>query len=277
MAPGLTLQSTVTLANGVEMPRFGLGTYKARGEDVEQSVLTALELGYRSIDTASMYENEEVIGRALREGGVPREDVFLTTKVWNDEQGFAETQRALARSLRRLGTDYIDLYLVHWPVREHFYETWQAMESLLAEGYARAIGVCNFLVPHLELLAEKADVMPMVDQYEFHPYLQQPGLHAYCDENGIAVEAWAPIMRGRVDAVEALVEIGERHSKSPAQVSLRWLLQRGAIVIPKSVHAGRIRENAELFDFELSDAEMAAIDALDRGERLGRDPMTMAW
>lgn len=277
MAPGLTLQSTVTLANGVEMPRFGLGTYKARGEDVEQSVLTALELGYRSIDTASMYENEEVIGRALREGGVPREDVFLTTKVWNDEQGFAETQRALARSLRRLGTDYIDLYLVHWPVREHFYETWQAMESLLAEGHARAIGVCNFLVPHLELLAEKADVMPMVDQYEFHPYLQQPGLHAYCDENGIAVEAWAPIMRGRVDAVEALVEIGERHSKSPAQVSLRWLLQRGAIVIPKSVHAGRIRENAELFDFELSDAEMAAIDALDRGERLGRDPMTMAW
>jgi diketogulonate reductase-like aldo/keto reductase len=267
-----SIGDTVTLANGVEMPRLGLGTYKsAEGGDVERAVAAALALGYRLIDTASMYGNEVGIGRALAESGVPRDEVFLTSKVWNDEQGYDETLAACERSLTRLGTGYLDLYLVHWP-RPETPETWRAMERLLDEGIVRAIGVCNHLQHHLERLLETASVLPMVNQYEFHPYLQQTSLLGYCEGHDIVVQAWAPLMRGRVAEVPEIVEIAQRHGKSPAQVAIRWILQHGVATIPKSVHPERIAENADVFDFALTVDQMRAIDALDRGERLGPHP-----
>lgn len=266
------LSDTVRLANGVEMPRLGLGTYKsAEGGDAEGSVLAALELGYRSIDTASLDGNEAGIGRAIAASGVARGEIFLTSKVWNDEQGYDNTVAAFSRSLDRLGTSYLDLYLVHWP-REQTHETWRAIERLYAEGAVRAIGVCNHLEYHLEALLSVAEVAPMVDQYEMHPWLQQPSLRRYCEAHDIVVEAWAPLMKGRVAEEPALVEIAARHGKSPAQVAIRWLLQHGVVTIPKSVHRDRIAENASVFDFALTDADMAAIDAVDRGERFGPEP-----
>jgi len=270
MLTGIT--DTVQLANGVKMPRLGLGTYKsAEGGDVERAVLAALELGYRGIDTASLYGNEAGIGKAIAESSIPRAGVFLTSKVWNDEQGYASTVEAFERSLDRLGTDYLDLYLVHWPRKETL-DTWRAMEKLYSEGLVRAIGVCNHLEHHLESLIASAETAPMVNQYEFHPWLQQPSLRRYCQERGIVVQAWAPIMKGRVGEVPELVAIGERHGKSPAQVAIRWLLQHDVVTIPKSVHPERIAENAEVFDFQLDTTEMAAIDDLDRGERFGPEP-----
>ncbi len=271
----LDITSKVRLANGVDMPFLGLGTYKStEGGDVERAVSVALEAGYRSLDTASMYENEMGIGRAVRGSGVPREEVFIATKAWNDEQGEKRVQRAVDESLKRLGLDYVDLYLVHWPIPRLMASTWRGMERILESGRVRAIGVCNFLEHHLERLAEVAEIAPMVNQVEHHPRLQQPGLRSYCQDQGIALEAWAPIMRGRVNDIAELVQIGERHGKSAVQVTLRWMLQHGVVVIPKSVHAVRIRENAELFDFELSVEEMEAIDALDMGEagRFGKHP-----
>lgn len=266
------LSDNVRLANGVEMPRLGLGTYKsAEGGDVEGSVLAALELGYRSVDTASLYGNEAGIGRAIAASGVPRSEIFLTSKVWNDEQGYDNTLTAFSRSLEQLETDYLDLYLVHWP-RTETPETWRAIERLYAEGAVRAIGVCNHLEHHLEALLSVAEVAPMVDQYEMHPWLQQPSLRRYCEAHDIVVEAWAPLMKGRVAEEPALVEIAERRGKSPAQVAIRWLLQHGVVTIPKSVHRERIAENAGVFDFALTDAEMSAIDAVDRGHRFGPEP-----
>ncbi|PKQ30457.1 MAG: aldo/keto reductase [Actinobacteria bacterium HGW-Actinobacteria-10] len=269
----LDITSTVTLANGVEMPRFGLGTYKAaEGREVESEVAVALEAGYRAIDTASLYGNEAGIGRAIASSGIARKEIFLTTKVWNDEQGYESTLEAFDRSLERLRTDYVDLYLVHWPIARHYAATWRAMEEILESGRTRAIGVCNFLTQHLDALEAVSQVRPMVNQVELHPRLQQPELQAYCHERHIVQEAWAPIMRGRVFDIPEIVEIGRSHSKSAAQIAIRWVLQSGHVVIPKSVHAERIRENADVFDFELSEAEMAVILSLDRGERIGKDP-----
>jgi diketogulonate reductase-like aldo/keto reductase len=267
------IRSTVRLTNGVEMPRLGLGTYKTtHPAEVRTAVLAAFECGYRRIDTASMYGNEADIGRAIVESGVLRDELFIATKVWNDEQGFEKTLAACENSLQRLGIGYLDLYLVHWPMPEKMAETWRAMERLLAEGRTRAIGVCNHLEHHLEALFASASVPPMVNQYEFHPRLQQSALLGYCEGRDVVVEAWAPLMRGRVAEVQELVEIGTRYSKSPAQVVIRWILQHGIVTIPKSVHAERIRENADVFDFALSVEEMRAIDLLDRGERLGKHP-----
>ncbi|MBN2823032.1 MAG: aldo/keto reductase [Coriobacteriia bacterium] len=275
---GFSLESTIALANGVQMPRFGLGTYKSNeGRQVYDAVTFALDAGYRSIDTASLYGNERSIGAALGASGVCREDVFLTSKVWNNEQGYDQTLAALDASLERLDTTYLDLYLVHWPIKRLLQPTWRAMEDALGQGKVRAIGVCNFMQHHLEALLEVAEVAPMLDQYELHPWLQQPSLRRFCKSNGIAVEAWAPLMRGRVGEVPELVGIADQHGVSPAQVSLRWLLQSDVVVIPKSVHAERIRANAGALDFLLSQAETAAIDSLDRGERLGRDPDDLAW
>lgn len=267
--------STVRLSNGVEMPMLGFGTYKITdGTEVEQSVLTAFEAGYRSIDTASMYENEEAIGRALRACGIPRAEIFLATKAWNDEQGEEGVLRAIDRSLTRLGVERVDLYLVHWPFPQLYESTWRGMERALADGLTRAIGVCNFLPEHLEALRAVTGASPVVDQVEHHPWLQQPALREYCRNNDIVVEAWAPIMRGRTDEVPELVEIATAHGVSSVQVALRWHLQRGTVVIPKSTTPERIYENFDLFGFELTDAEMTAIDALDRGEagRLGKHP-----
>ena len=269
----LALSSTVALDNGSAMPLLGLGTYKsAPGAEVEGSVAAALRCGYRSIDTASLYENEESIASAIRASGVPREQIFLASKVWNDEQGYENTLAACDGSLGRLGTDYLDLYMVHWPLPATLASTWRAMEELYAAGKARAIGVCNHLPHHLEALLKTAEVPPMVDQVEFHPRLQQPRLQAYLAEHDIALEAWAPIMRGGVNGIPQLVEIGRAHNKSPAQVAIRWILQMGYVAIPKSVHEDRIAENADVFDFELTDEQMETIDRLDTGQRIGPDP-----
>lgn len=269
------LLSTVILNNGVSMPRFGLGTYEAKtGGEVEQAVRWAMELGYRSIDTASVYKNEDGVGRGLRESGIDREDVFLTTKVWNDDQGNQKTRQAIEQSLGRLGTDYVDLYLVHWPIPDLIESTWTAMEAIQRDGLAKAIGVSNFLVDHLERLLSFAEIPPAVNQIEFHPYLQQPQLVEFCREKQIQVEAWSPLMRARVLDVPELKQIGEKHGKSPAQVTLRWQLQLGLVTIPKSAHRERIEANAQIFDFELSEEDMQIINALDRNERTGPDPVT---
>jgi diketogulonate reductase-like aldo/keto reductase len=273
----LSLASTVTVSDGVEMPRLGFGTYKALGDEVERAVATAIEAGYRLIDTASVYTNEQHVGAALRASGLSRDELFITTKVWNDEQGYEQTREALARSLERLGLDHVDLYLVHWPRRDTLEATWHAMESLLAEGLTRAIGVSNFLPHHLESLARVATVPPAVDQVEFHPWLQQPALQSYLAEHDIALEAWAPLMKGHLSEEPLLARIGQAHGVTAAQVALRWILEQGHVAIPKSVHPERIRENADVFGFELTNVELQAISDLDRGHRFGPDPDTYAW
>lgn len=268
-----SLEDRVEIAPGVMMPRLGIGTFRsAGGYEVEHEVAYALRVGYRGVDTASMYGNEEGVGRALSRSGIPRDDVFVASKVWNDEQGYDSTLAACERSLRRLGLDRLDLYLIHWPVARLTRDTWRAMEKLVADGLTRAIGVCNFLVPNLEDLLTFANTPPAVDQVEHHPRLQQPELREFCSANGITMQAWAPIMRGAVTQIPEILDIARVHDKTPAQVSIRWILQHGVTTIPKSVHEARIAENADVFDFELSDAEMAVMDTLDRGNRVGRHP-----
>jgi diketogulonate reductase-like aldo/keto reductase len=268
-----SLADTVEIAPGIAMKRLGLGTYRAEaGADVEGEVRAGLALGYRLIDTAALYANEASIACALASTGIARQDVFVTTKLWNTEQGYDSALRAFSGSLDRLGFEYVDLYLVHWPIPSKLRSTWRAMEEILASGQARAIGVCNFLTHHLDELLTLAAVPPAVNQFEHHPRLQQPALVAYCQRLNITVQAWAPVMRGRVLLIPELVEIAQAHGKTPAQVSIRWILQRGVTTIPKSVHENRIRENAEVFDFELSSEEMAIIEGLDQGQRLGPDP-----
>lgn len=269
----LSLASTRALSNGVAIPRLGLGTYKAaEGFEVESQIAAALEIGYRGIDTARIYDNEDGVGRAIAASAIPREALFVATKVWNDDQGYERTLAAFDRSMERLGLDVLDLYLVHWPQPPLMRDTWRAMEKLYASGRVRAIGVCNHLVHHLEEMRRYAGVMPMVDQVEHHPGLQQPALREWCAANDIVLQAWAPVMRGRVFDIPELVTIGASHGKSAAQVSIRWILQHDVVTIPKSVHVERLRENADVFDFELSDEEMRVIDGLDRSERMGPDP-----
>lgn len=268
-----SITDAVTLSSGTPMPLLGVGTFRsAPGQETAHSVAAALRIGYRSIDTASMYENEASVSEAILASGIPREDLFVATKVWNDEQGYEETLAAFERSLSRLGLDYLDLYLVHWPVPRLMTGTWRAMEELHASGRARAIGVCNHLIPHLEALLALAEVSPAVDQVEFHPRLQQPALQHFCVQHHIQLEAWAPLMRGGVFQIPEIVEIAERHTKTPAQITLRWIAQKRVVTIPKSIHEERLRENADIFDFALSPTEMDAIDALDSGQRLGRHP-----
>jgi methylglyoxal/glyoxal reductase len=274
--PPVTLRSladTVEIAPGVRMNRLGLGTYRAAdGPDVLGEVSAALPLGYRLVDTAALYGNEHSVGRAIAQSGVPREQVFVTTKLWNTEQEPGRVAPAFAHSLELLGMDYVDLYLIHWPRPSRTQSTWRAMEELLTSGRTRAIGVCNFLPHPLEQLLATATVAPAVHQVEFHPRLQQPELVSYCRDAGITMQAWAPIMRGAVASIPEIVRIAQRHDKTAAQVSIRWILQQGITTIPKSVHSERIAENADVFDFELSEAEMAALAALDTGERIGPHP-----
>jgi diketogulonate reductase-like aldo/keto reductase len=267
------IQATTTLANGVKMPWFGLGVFRANeGREVRNAVSWALDAGYRSIDTASIYDNETGVGKALRASSVPREEIFVTTKVWNSEQRSGHTIQALETSLRFLQLDYVDLYLVHWPVEGYFKQTWRDMEAIYESGKARAIGVSNFLVHHLEALLPEATVVPMVNQVEFHPYLQSADLVAYCREQNIQLEAWSPIMKGKVTQVPELVALGEQYGKNAAQIALRWGLQREVVVIPKSTKQQRIIDNAAVLDFLLSDADMALIDSLEHGYRIGPDP-----
>lgn len=267
------IDDCTTLANGVEMPWLGLGVFRAsEGGEVEQAIQWAIERGYRSIDTATVYENEEGVGEGVRRGGVPRDELFITTKVWNSDQGYDSTLKAFDASLERLGMEYVDLYLIHWPVAGKFKDTWRALEELYGSGKAKAIGVSNFLAPHLEDLLADAKVVPMVNQVEFHPYLVQPELLAFCDEHDIRVEAWSPIMKGRAAKEPTLTKLAAKYGKSAVQLVLRWDLQHEVVTIPKSVHRDRIAENADIFDFEISNDDMEAIDGLDRGERFGPDP-----
>lgn len=268
-----SVSDTFKLANGVEMPCLGLGTWQSQdGPEVQRAVTWALHQGYRHIDTAAIYRNEIGIGQAVASSGLDRKEIFITSKVWNPDQGFEETLRAFDQSLKKLNTDYLDLYLIHWPVKGQFLETWRALEYLYQEGRVRAIGVSNFMVHHLHKLLETCEFIPMVNQFEFHPRLGQPDLVRFCRDRNILVEAWSPMMKGRVNDIYELVEIGKDYNKSAAQVSLRWALQKGIVVIPKSVRLERIKENAQLFDFELDDEEMALIDGLDQDIRIGPDP-----
>lgn len=269
----MNLKSTVTLQNGVEMPIFGLGVFLTKeGSEVENAVKYALERGYIHIDTAAIYANERGVGKAVRESGIPREDIFITSKVWNSDQGHQSTLKAFEKSLDRLGTDYLDLYLIHWPKGKLSVETWKAMEEIYESGRAKAIGVSNFLVHHLQDLLPTCKIKPMVNQVEFHPYLQQPPLQNFCKENQIQFEAWSPIMKGKVMEIDVLKALGVKYGKSPVQVTLRWEVQKGIVTIPKSIRKERIFTNADIFDFELSEEDMAKIDRLDKHQRVGADP-----
>ncbi|MET8557202.1 aldo/keto reductase [Streptomyces sp. NPDC004959] len=268
------LSPTVTLNNGVVMPQLGFGVFQVPDEETTAAVASALEAGYRSVDTAAVYGNERGVGRALASSGVPREDLFVTTKLWNDDQGYDATLRAFDASLAKLGLEYTDLYLIHWPTpaRDRYVDTYRALEKLLADGRTRAIGVSNFQPAHLERLVAETGVVPALNQVELHPGLQQRELRATHARFGIATEAWSPLAQGALLEEDVLTGLAARHGRSPAQIVLRWHLQSGNIVIPKSVTPARIRENLDIFGFTLSDDDMAAVDALDRGLRTGPHP-----
>lgn len=266
------IADTIMLNNGVPMPGLGLGVFKVGdGAPVTSAVKAALHIGYRSIDTAAVYGNEQGVGQALKESGVPRSDIFLTSKIWNADQGYASTFKAYEASLKKLQTDYLDLYLIHWPVADKFLDTWRALTELYHAGKVRAIGVSNFHINHLRALLDSSDVVPSVNQIELHPLLNQKEIRAFCQLNNITVEAWSPLMKGNL-SLPVLVEIAEKHQRTVAQIVLRWHIQHGVVVIPKSVHEYRIRENADLFGFSLSADEMARIDALNEDRRFGPDP-----
>ena len=269
----MNISSTTTLNNGVKMPWLGLGVFQSEdGKEVINAVKTALDSGYRSIDTAAIYHNERGVGKAILESKVAREDIFLTSKVWNSEQGYKSTLAAFEESLDKLQTDYLDLYLIHWPKGEISIDTWKALEELYAKGKIKAIGVSNFLVHHLEDLLQNSKVIPAVNQVEFHPELVQPNLLKYCREKGIQLEAWSPIMKGRVNDVPVLQALAVKYGKTPVQITLRWDIQKDVVTIPKSVTAERIVANADIFDFELSAEDMAKIDRLDKNRRIGPHP-----
>ncbi|MEU6522881.1 aldo/keto reductase [Streptomyces sp. NPDC046924] len=268
----------ITLNNGVEMPQLGFGVWQVPDAEAETAVAAALEAGYRSIDTAAAYGNEEGTGRAIAASGLPREDLFVTTKLWNTDHGYDSTLRAFDASLSKLGLDHVDLYLIHWPTpaRGRYVDTYRAFEKLYAEGRVRAIGVSNFQREHLEHLIAETSVVPAVDQIELHPHLQQRAAREYHAQQGIATEAWSPLGQGKgLLEVPAIVAIAQKHGRTPAQVVLRWHIQLGNVVIPKSVTPSRIRENIDVFGFSLDTEDLAAISALDEGRRLGPDPATL--
>jgi len=259
------VSGTTTLSNDVRMPYLGLGVYSMNNEEVTGAIHHALEAGYRLIDTASVYGNEEGVGKAVRESDLPREEIFVTSKVWNIDQGYERTLKAFDKSMNRLGLDYLDLYLIHWPVSDQYKDTWKALEKLYNEGRIRAIGVSNFLIHHLKDLMEDAEITPMVNQVEFHPHLVQQELHDFCHEHQIQPEAWAPLMRGKVNDIHLLRGLAEKYGKTPAQIVLRWDLQKGVVTIPKSSNPERIRSNADIFDFEISEGDVKRIDDLEQG------------
>ncbi|MCM3765494.1 aldo/keto reductase [Neobacillus niacini] len=268
-----SLTDTTKLHNGVEMPWFGLGVFKVKeGSEVIESVKAALKHGYRSIDTAAVYKNEEGVGQAIRESGVPREEIFVTSKVWNSDQGYETTLQAYETSLKKLGLDYLDLYLIHWPGKDKFKETWKALETLYKEGRVRAIGVSNFHIHHLEELLKDAEIKPMVNQVEYHPHLTQKDLLAFCQQEGIQLEAWSPLKAGKLLDEPTISEIAEKYGKTTAQVILRWDLQNKVVTIPKSIKEQRIIENAEIFDFELTAEDMEKLNGLNKDERTGSNP-----
>ncbi|WP_281502386.1 aldo/keto reductase [Arenibacter sp. S6351L] len=267
------LKGAFTLNNGVEMPYFGLGVYLSEdGKEVTNAVKWALQDGYRHIDTASIYGNEEGVGIGIRESGVDRKDIFVVSKVWNSDQGYESTIKAYESSLKRLNLDYLDLYLVHWPVKRKYKDTWRAMEYLYKHKGVRAIGVSNFMQHHLEDLMTSSEIVPMVNQMEFHPYLVQQGLIDFCNKNTIQYEAWSPLMQGHIFELDIMKDLAAKYKKTIAQIVLRWDLQKGVITIPKSSKKDRIRANADIFDFELAPEDVKKLEQLDRGKRFGPDP-----
>ena len=261
----LTLQSHSKLNNGVEIPLLGLGVYQSPpGKTTERAVSYALKVGYRHIDTAYIYGNESDVGKALRQSGLRSEEVFITTKVWNTEQGYYNTLKACERSLRNLGLAYVDLYLIHWPVQRMSLETWKAMVQLLQEGKARSIGVSNYSIGNLKEILYHSDILPAVNQVEFHPFLYQKELLSFCNKNGIQLEAYSPLTRAKRLNHPIIVEIAKKYGKTPAQVLIRWSIQHDLVVIPKSIHEERIRENSHVFDFELRDEDMKYLDSLNK-------------
>jgi diketogulonate reductase-like aldo/keto reductase len=260
----LTLQSHATLNNGVKIPRLGLGVYQTpTGEATMNAVTYALKFGYRHIDTAWLYGNEGDVGMVVRESQIPREEIFITTKVWNTDQGYDSTLRACQRSLQHLGLSYIDLYLIHWPVQGMGTDTWKAMTQLLNEGKARAIGISNYEIFHIKEILQHSDIIPSVNQVEFHPFLYQKGLLEFCKKNNIQLEAYSPLSRGKKLNNPIVVSLANKYGKTPAQILIRWSLQHDLVVIPKSTHEARIRENSQVFDFELNEEDMKLLDSLD--------------
>lgn len=270
-----TLQSTTTLHNGVKMPWLGLGVFKVEdGEEVVSSVKAAIEAGYRSIDTAAIYGNEIGVGKAIAESNVPREELFITTKLWNANQGYDETLAAFDKSMEKLGLDYLDLYLIHWPVPSQgkYVETWRALEKLYKDGRVRAIGVSNFKIHHLQELIANCEIVPMVNQVEYHPRFNQKELHDFCKTNQIQLEAWSPLMQGGLLNDPILVEIANKYNKSTAQIIIRWDIQTEVVTIPKSTKPHRIAENADIFNFELTHEDMEKINELNTNTRMFADP-----
>lgn len=271
------LQETTTLNNGVKMPWFGLGVFKVEeGPELVNAVKTAINHGYRSIDTASIYGNEQGVGEGIREGikeaGIAREDLFITSKVWNADLGYESTLSAYEESLQKLGLEYLDLYLIHWPVEGKYKEAWRALETLYKEGKVKAIGVSNFHIHHLEELLKDAKVIPMINQVEYHPRLTQEVLKSFCQKNQIQLEAWSPLMQGELLDNPVLQEIAKTYGKTVAQVILKWDLQNGVVTIPKSTKSHRIMENASIFDFALTEEDMKRINELNQNKRVGPDP-----
>jgi 2,5-diketo-D-gluconate reductase A len=267
---------SVALHDGVSIPQLGFGVFQVPPEETQSAVEEALAVGYRHIDTAAAYQNEAGVGAAIAAAGLARDEVFVTSKLWNTEQGFDSTLRACERSLEALGMDRFDLYLIHWPVpsEDRFLDTWRAFEKIKADGQSRSIGVSNFRVEDLERVEREAEQLPTVNQIELHPNLQQAELRAWHAEHGVATEAWSPLAQGALLGDETIETIAAHHERSSAQVILRWHIQIGNVVIPKTVTPERVRENFELFDFELSEDDLAAIARLDKGERIGPDPAT---
>jgi 2,5-diketo-D-gluconate reductase A len=274
MMADVTSIPTVALHDGVEIPQLGFGVFQVPPGETQRVVEGALEAGYRHIDTAAAYRNEAGVGEGIAAAGLPREEVFVTTKLWNSEQGYDSTLSAFEKSLERLGLEHVDLYLIHWPMptEDRYLDTWRAFERIHEEGRARSIGVSNFRVEDLERLRAEAEVLPTVNQIELHPYLQQAELRAWHADHGVATEAWSPLAQGALLEDGTIETIAGHHGKTPAQVILRWHLQIGNVVIPKSVTPERILENIDVFDFELSEDDLAAIARLDTGERTGPDP-----
>lgn len=269
------MQPTITLNNGVQIPQLGLGVYDPKfGDETYQAVLWALECGYRHIDTAAVYRNEDQVGRAIKASGIPRSEIFITTKVWDTDQGLLKTPKAFEASLKLLGVDYIDLYLVHWPVRATRKEAYQALETLYEQRRVRAIGVSNYLAPHLEELFSYAQVVPAVNQFELTPYQHPKDTIALCKSRGICIECYSPLVRGRKKNDERLIAIAQKHHKSTYQVLIRWAIDHGFVTIPKSSDADRIRANFDVFDFSLDLGDLTVLDSLHDGTRVAPDPMT---
>jgi len=259
--------------NNIQIPALGFGTFRLKGKtEVETAIISALETGYTSIDTAAIYGNEKEIGDAIKVSTFDRKKLFITTKVWNSEQGYQKTKLAFEESLEKLQSDYIDLYLIHWAVKDKYIETWAAMEEILQKGYAKSIGVCNFQIHHLKDLISKSKIKPSINQIELHPYLSQLEIREFCNQNNILVESWSPIFKGNIGEDKLIQELAKKYSKTPVQITLRWHLDNGLIAIPKSSKPERIKENFDIFDFKFEKSDLEKINELNQNKRIGPDP-----